>query len=102
MSYGWRDPYYYAIAGWLVWLGCRAVARIALLAAHELFSNDMLMSAAMGTMVVLSTQVVFVQFLNITRRNAEEQEEQSARRQSMLKIMGLDEHESLADMRQAP
>ena len=101
MSYGWRDPYYYAIAGWLVWLGCRAVARIALLAAHELFSNDMLMSAAMGTMVVLSTQVVFVQFLNITRRNAEEQEEQSARRQSMLKIMGLDEHESLADMRQA-
>ena len=45
---------------------------------------------------------VFVQFLNITRRNAEEQEEQSARRQSMLKIMGLDEHESLADMRQAP
>ena len=101
MSYGWRDPYYYAIAGWLVWLGCRAVARIALLATHELFSNDMLMSAAMGTMVVLSTQVVFVQFLNITRRNAEEQEEQSARRQSMLKIMGLDEHESLADMRQA-
>lgn len=101
MSYGWRDPYYYAIAGWLVWLGCRAVARIALLAAHELFSNDMLMSAAMGTMVVLSTQVMFVQFLNITRRNAEEQEEQSARRQSMLKIMGLDEHESLADMRQA-
>ena len=72
-----------------------------MLAAHELFSNDMLMSAAMGTMVVLSTQVVFVQFLNITRRNAEEQEEQSARRQSMLKIMGLDEHESLADMRQA-
>ncbi|WP_258772138.1 helix-turn-helix transcriptional regulator [Eggerthella lenta] len=101
MSYGWRDPYYYAIAGWLVWLGCRAVARIALLAAHELFSNDMLMSAAMGTMVVLSTQLVFVQLLNITRRNAEEQEEQSARRQSMLKIMGLDEHESLADMRQA-
>ena len=28
MSYGWRDPYYYAIAAWLVWLGmprrCRA------------------------------------------------------------------------------
>lgn len=101
MSYGWRDPYYYAIAGWLVWLGCRAVARIALLGAHEVFSNDILMSAVMGAMVVISTQVVFVQFLNITRHATEEQEEQSARRQSMLKIMGLDEHESLADMRQA-
>lgn len=101
MSYDWRDPYYYAIAGWLVWLGCRAVARIALLGSHELYSNDILMSAVMGAMVVLSTQVVFVQFLNITRHTAEEQEEQSARRQSMLKIMGLDEHESLADMRQA-
>lgn len=101
MSYGWRDPYYYAIAGWLVWLGCRAVARIALLGVHDLSSNDILMSAVMGTMVLVSTQVVFVQFLNITRHNAEEQEEQSVRRQSMLKIMGLDEHESLADMRQA-
>ena len=101
MSYGWRDPYYYAIAGWLVWLGCRAVARIALLGTHAFFSNDILMGTVMGAMVVISTQVVFVQFLDIARRNNEGREEQSARRQSMLKIMGLDEHESLADMRQA-
>lgn len=101
MSYGWRDPYYYAIAGWLVWLGCRAIARIALLLTHQLFSNDMLMGAVMGAMIVISTQVVFVQFLNITRLNNEEQEEQGARRQSMLKIMGLDEHENLASVRQA-
>lgn len=101
MSYGWRDPYYYAIAGWLVWLGCRAVARIALLGFYGLYANDILLSAMMGAMVVVSTQVVFVQFLNIARHAAEEQEESGARRQSMLKIMGLDEHESLTDMRQA-
>lgn len=96
MSYGWRDPYYYAIAGWLVWLGCRAIARIALLGSYEIYANDMLMCAIMGAMIVISTQVVFVQFLNITRRTAEEPEEHSTRRQSMLKIMGLDEHENLA------
>ena len=101
MSYGWRDPYYYAIAGWLVWLGCRAIARIALLGSYEVYANDMLMCAVMGAMIVISTQVVFVQFLNITRRTNEEQEEQSAHRQSMLKIMGLDEHENLASVRQA-
>lgn len=101
MSYGWRDPYYYAIAGWLVWLGCRAIARIALLTSYELYANDMLMCAVMGALIVISTQVVFVQFLNITRRNTEEQEEQVEHRQNLLKIMGLDEHDNLASVRQA-
>ena len=31
MSFGWRDPYYYAIGGWIVWLGCRGLARVALM-----------------------------------------------------------------------
>lgn len=102
MSYGWRDPYYYAIAGWLVWLGCRAIARVALMEFYGVFDNDMLMNALMGALIVISTQVIFVQFLNISRRDVKEQEEQNARQESVLvKIMGLDEHESLADVRQA-
>lgn len=29
MSFGWREPYYYALAGWFVWLGARSVVRTA-------------------------------------------------------------------------
>ncbi|MEI3231398.1 MAG: LuxR C-terminal-related transcriptional regulator [Gordonibacter pamelaeae] len=43
-----------------------------------------------------------MQFLNISRRDVQEHEQQNARQESVLvKIMGLDEHESLADVRQA-
>lgn len=102
MSYGWRDPYYYAISGWLVWLGCRAGARMAFLGAYDSSTNDLLVTALMGTLVVISTQVVLVQFLGIARHSAEQQEEQSQQRTSKLvKIMGLDEHENLASVRQA-
>ena len=102
MSYGWRDPYYYAIAGWLVWLGCRAIARVALLGSFDLVPNETLMNALMGSCIVVSAQVIFVQFLNISRRDVQEHEQQNARQESVLvKIMGLDEHESLADVRQA-
>ncbi len=102
MGNGWRDPYYYAIAGWLVWLGCRAVARVALIEFYGLSSNDVFMTSVMGALIVVSTQVVFVQFLGIARRNAEQHEEQSIEQQSRLvKIMGLDEHENLTSMRQA-
>ncbi|MEG0303396.1 MAG: LuxR C-terminal-related transcriptional regulator [Gordonibacter sp.] len=102
MSFGWRDPYYYAISGWLVWLGCRAVARVALLQVYGLSINDLLVCAVMGALVVVSTQVIFVQFLSIARRSAEEKEEQSQQRESKLaKIMGLDEHENLSSVRQA-
>lgn len=102
MSFGWRDPYYYAISGWLVWLGCRAVARVALLQVYDLSIDDLLFCALMGALVVISTQVIFMQFLSIARHSVEEKEEQSQQRESKLaKIMGLDEHENLASMRQA-
>lgn len=102
MSHGWRDPYYYAIAGWLVWLGCRALARVAILEVHLVSANDILMYALMGAMVVISTQVIFVQFLNISRRGVSEPEKPAPQQQSTLaKLMGLDEHENLASMRQA-
>ena len=106
MSYGWRCPYYYAIAGWIVWLGCRGVARITLINVTAVSQNDLLMLAAVFTMIVLSTQVAFVRFLNVRKFEATPEEElahhqEVAQASPVTKILGLDEHpESLADVRQ--
>lgn len=101
MSFGWRDPYYYAIGGWLVWLGCRGAARIALLEFYQFSTNTPLISILMGCMIVLSTQVVFVQFLDIARQEHTDQEDNRTQKQSkLIKLMGLDETDSLSNMRQ--
>ena len=107
MSYGWRCPYYYAIAGWIVWLGCRGIARITLINVTAVSQNDLLMLAAVFTMIVISTQVAFVNFLNVRKFEAVSEEELTHQQKAVqtspvVKIMGLDDHhESLADVRQA-
>ena len=107
MSYGWRCPYYYAIAGWIVWLGCRGIARITLINVTAVSQNDLLMLAAVFTMIVISTQVAFVNFLNVRKFEAIPEEELTHQQKAVqtspvVKIMGLDDHhESLADVRQA-
>lgn len=101
MSFGWRDPYYYAIGGWLVWLGCRGAARIALLEFYQFSTNTPLISILMGGMIVLSTQVVFAQFLDIAQQEHTDQDDKRIQKQSkLIKLMGLDETDSLANMRQ--
>lgn len=110
-TYGWRDPYYYALAGWLVCFGSRGVARMALLAFYPVIEgNDMLVNAIMGALVVFSTQVVLVLFGRVTHGAPEslhDVEETPApaskppERDALAKIMGLDGTESLAGMRQA-
>lgn len=107
MSYGWRCPYYYAIAGWIVWLGCRGITRITLINVTAVSQNDLLMLAAVFTMVVISTQVAFVNFLNVRKFEAVPEEELTHQQKAVqtspvVKILGLDDHhESLADVRQA-
>ena len=107
MSYGWRCPYYYAIAGWIVWLGCRGIARITLINVTAVSQNNLLMLAAVFTMIVISTQVAFVNFLNVRKFEAVPEEELTHQQKAVqtspvVKIMGLDDHhESLADVRQA-
>ena len=106
MTYGWRCPYYYALGGWIVWLGCRAIARIALLSIPVISENDLLMLSFVFAMIVLSTQVTFTQFLKVRKFEAETPEEQQrqaeeSRKSTVNKLMGLDEHESLAEIRQA-
>ena len=107
MSYGWRCPYYYAIAGWIVWLGCRGIARITLINVTAVSQNDLLMLAAVFTMIVISTQVAFVNFLNVRKFESVPEEELTHQQKAVqtspaVKILGLDDHhESLADVRQA-
>lgn len=107
MSYGWRCPYYYAIAGWIVWLGCRGIARITLINVTAVSQNDLLMLAAVFTMIVISAQVSFVNFLNVRKFESVPEEELTHQQKAVqtspvVKIMGLDDHhESLADVRQA-
>ena len=72
MSFGWRDPYYYALGGWIVWLGCRAIARVTLINVQSLSTNDLLINAIMGTCVVISTQVALGQFLKVSQMEADE------------------------------
>ena len=72
MSFGWRDPYYYALGGWIVWLGCRAIARVTLINMQSLSTNDLLINAIMGTCVVISTQVALGQFLKVSQMEADE------------------------------
>ncbi|MEG0477289.1 MAG: LuxR C-terminal-related transcriptional regulator [Raoultibacter sp.] len=102
MSYGWRCPYYYAITGWIVWLGARSVARVALMEVYPLNANDLLMNAIIAGLLIVSTQVVFVQFIGIAKRGQEEAEDAAATKRSTLqKMMGLDGNENLAGVRQA-
>lgn len=101
MSHGWRCPYYYAIAGWIVWLGARAIARMTLAAFYPIFMNDQLMGAIITGLLVVSAQVVFVQFINIARQGQENAETAATQKRSPLqKLMGLDGNENLAEVRQ--
>ena len=84
MSFGWRDPYYYALGGWIVWLGCRAIARVTLINVQLLSSNDLLINAIMGTCVLISTQVALGQFLKVSQMEADERHNLHVRRMERL------------------
>ena len=84
MSFDWRDPYYYALVGWIVWLGCRAIARVTLINVQSLSTNDLLINAIMGTCVVISTQVALGQFLKVSQMEADECHDLHVRRMERL------------------
>ena len=84
MSFGWRDPYYYALGGWIVWLGCRAIARVTLINVQSLSTNDLLINAIMATCVVISTQVALGQFLKVSQMEADERHDLHVRRMERL------------------
>lgn len=84
-SFGDRDPYYYAMGGWIICFGSRSVARMTLHFVYPLAGNDLLITALLGALILLSAQVVLVQFLLAEHREAATQaEEREARAEADL------------------
>ena len=98
MSFGKRDPYYYALAGWIVWLGCRAISRVLLISSTVLTSNDILTNAVMGASVVISTQVALGQFLSVSQAEADERDEGYVHQLEQLKKQLNDAHANVETM----
>lgn len=71
MTAGWRDPFYYACAGWIIWLGSRAVARMVLMGSYQLHADSPFAAVAMAALILISTQVVLGQFARIRQSVAE-------------------------------
>ena len=93
MKAGWRDPYYYALGGWIVWLGARALSRMVLLALGTLMNPDFA-SAFMGAFLVASTQIVLCGMLKVKSVCLKRVENPTAQIEAhdpkMMRLMGLD------------
>lgn len=63
INFGDRDPYVYALGGWIVCFGTRSVARMLLLGVYPLTGNDIFINSLLGALILVSAQVVLVQFL---------------------------------------
>lgn len=63
ISFGDQDPYYYALGGWVVCFGTRAVGRMLLLSIYSLTGNDIFINSLLGALILISAQVVLIQFL---------------------------------------
>lgn len=103
MSYGWRDPYYYAFAGWFVWLGARSAVRTATIVAPLPFEggNPALMLVIAGCLVTLSAQATFGMFLFIEQKTVAELEAEAKREpNAVMRIMGLDKEKAPSDARE--
>ena len=85
-SFGHRDPYVYAMGGWIICFGLRSVARMLLFGVYSLTGNDLLITSALGALILISTQVVLVQFLLAEHREgAAEAEVREAQTENMLR-----------------
>lgn len=102
MTYGRHDPYYYAISGFAVWLGMRTVTRIFLLNFQPLQDNHLLICIIIGSILLLSVQIFNAQNLSMTNsQNQGELEKAKTQKGALARIMGLDEEDSLSDVRRS-
>ena len=66
MSNGWRDPYYYGSAGWIVFLGFRSLSRTALLLfAPSLPDNYALQSLLLCAFIICAIIIMYNRFNRI-------------------------------------
>ena len=85
-SFGHRDPYVYAMGGWIICFGLRSAARMLLFGVYPLAGNDLLINSVLGALILISTQVVLVQFLLAEHREGTaEAEMREAQTEDMLR-----------------
>jgi DNA-binding CsgD family transcriptional regulator len=101
-SYGWRDPYYYCIGGFAMFLVPRALTRMLLGNLQLLSASTVLASALMAGLLVLSTQFIFLSLLRVQELATTESRKKNPSRTMMLQhFMGLDdEPENYTNLRQ--
>ena len=87
-SFGNRDPYYYAIAGWMVFMVPRAIARILMEIAPGSMGDTPLF-AIVAALIAANAQLVFVQIIWTERTVSNEKS--SATAKSIRTLLGLDD-----------
>lgn len=100
MGLGWRNPYYYAVTAYLVWQLPRAITRTAVAAAAPFASaHPFLIGALTAAILVLSCMVITLRIASLTMQRGASNTPAPAE-SLMEKILGLDEHATLAEMRE--
>ena len=98
-SYGHRDTYYYAIAGWGVFIFPRSLVRVTSIALYVQFPSTSLPTALCGGLLLISAQFIFLQFLMLER---DETAATKATAISVQRLLGIkDEAAPSTEMRKA-
>ncbi|WP_050999270.1 LuxR family transcriptional regulator [Slackia sp. CM382] len=87
-SHGHRDFYYYAFGAWAVFLLPRSLMRVASIFTFGDLPSTVLPTAIAGSLLLLSAQFVFVQFLGIER---DETKESRAAAKNVQRLLGIRE-----------
>ena len=97
---GWRNPYYYAIATYLIFLLPRAFTRTVLVAAANAgIASPAAVGALTAFLLVLAGMTLLVQIIHLLQRA--EPVRASGANNVMEKILGIDQAASPVDMQQA-
>lgn len=100
-SFGTRDPYIYAMGG-LICFGSRSLARMLLYFTYPLAGNDLLINSLLGALVLISTQVVLVQFMHAERgESSAEADRLEAENERVMRQAEADAAESAAALAEA-
>ncbi len=100
-SFGTRDPYIYAMGGWVICFGSRSLARM-LYFTYPLAGNDLLINSLLGALVLISTQVVLVQFMHAERgESSAEADRLEAENERVMRQAEADAAESAAALAEA-
>lgn len=66
MSVGWRDPFYYAICVWSIWLIPRAVGRFVFLNVMPM-GDSHFTGTVISLMLLVATQLVFIKLIDVAK-----------------------------------